>query len=69
MPEMRGPLQIIAYTNGLAILRILSHLGLGREDEPPPQIREVIRVPVDDEGREVARTERAAHLTASAEKA
>ena len=46
----------MAYiTDGLSIRRILQHLGLSPpEEKPPPQNREVVRVPVDDEGREIA---------------
>ena len=50
-----GPLQIVAYiTDELSITRILDHLGLS----PPPQVkppptRELVRVPVDEEGREI----------------
>ena len=51
-----GPLKIVAYiTDALSIRRILEHLGLSPpEEKPPPQISEVVRVPVDDEGREIA---------------
>ena len=51
----RGPLKIVAYiTDELSIRRILDHLGLSppQQDKPPPT-REVVRVPVDDEGREI----------------
>ena len=37
----------------LAIRRILDHLGLSPPEKPPPDVREVVRVPVDDEGREI----------------
>jgi hypothetical protein len=33
--------------------RILAGLGLSPEEEKPPPIREVVRVPVDDEGRQI----------------
>ena len=48
-----GPLKIVAYiTDEISI--ILDHLGLSPpEEEKPPPIREVVRVPVDDEGREI----------------
>lgn len=48
-------LKLIAYiTDGLAIRRILDHVGLSPpEHEKPPPIRDVARVPVADEGREV----------------
>ena len=50
-----GPLKIVAYiTDEISIRRILDHLGLSppEQDKPPPT-REVTRVPVDDEGREI----------------
>ena len=50
-----GPLKIVAYiTDELSITRILDHLGLSPppQEEPPPT-RELIRVPVDEEGREL----------------
>jgi len=50
-----GPLKIVAYvTDELSITRILDHLGLSppRQDKPPPT-RELVRVPVDDERREI----------------
>ncbi len=50
-----GPLKIVAYiTDELSIRRILDHLGLSPpEQEKPPPAREVLRVPVADEGREI----------------
>jgi hypothetical protein len=49
-----GPLKVVAYiTDTLAIRRILDHLGLSPPEEPPPDVREVVRVPVDDQGREI----------------
>jgi hypothetical protein len=49
-----GPLNIVAYiTDTVAIRRILDYLGLSPPEEPPPDIREVVRVPVDDQGREI----------------
>jgi hypothetical protein len=50
-----GPLKVVAYvTDELSIRRILDHLGLSPpEQEKPPPPREVVRVPVDDEGREI----------------
>ena len=34
---------------------ILEHLDLSPlEKPPPPDVREIVRVPVDDEGREIA---------------
>ena len=49
-----GPLKIVAYvTDELSIRRILERLGLSpRQQEKPPPTREVVRVPVDHEGRE-----------------
>ena len=36
-------------------VEILEHLDLSPlEKPPPPDVREVVRVPVDDEGREIA---------------
>ena len=49
-----GPLKVVAYiTDTVAIRRILDHLGLSPPEKPPPEVREVVRVPVDDEGREI----------------
>ncbi len=50
-----GPLKIVAYIiDGLSIHRILDHLGLTPpEEKPPPEVKEVVRVPVDEEGREI----------------
>jgi len=49
-----GPLKVLAYiTDSLAIRQILEHLDLSPPEKPPPDIREVVRVPVDEEGREV----------------
>jgi hypothetical protein len=45
----------VAYiTDELSITRIRDHLGLSPppQEEPPPT-REPVRVPVDDEGREL----------------
>ena len=48
-----GPLKVVAYiTDTVAIRRILDHLGLSPPEKPPPEVREVVRVPVDDQGRE-----------------
>jgi hypothetical protein len=51
----KGPLKIVAYiTDELSITRILDHLGLSPPlQEKPPPTRELIRVPVDEEGREL----------------
>jgi len=45
----------VAYiTDELSIRRILDYLGLSPpEQEKPPLTREVVRVPVDDEVREI----------------
>ena len=50
-----GPLKIVAYiTDELSFKHILDHLGLSPpEEKPPPETREVVRVPVDEEGREI----------------
>ena len=49
-----GPLEVVAYiTDIVAIRRILDHLDLSPLEKPPPDLREVVRVPVDDEGREI----------------
>jgi len=46
----------VAYLHDtVAIQQILDHLGLGQPEEPKPSpaVREVVRVPVDEEGREM----------------
>jgi len=49
-----GPLTILAYvTDSLAIRQILDHLDMSPPEKPPPDIRDVVRVPVDDEGYEI----------------
>ena len=49
-----GPLKLVAYvTDSMAIRRILEHLDLSPPDKPPPDIRDTIRVPLDEEGREI----------------
>jgi hypothetical protein len=49
-----GPLKVVAYiTDSLAIRQILEHLDLSPPEKPPPDIRELVRVPVDEEGREI----------------
>jgi hypothetical protein len=50
-----GRLVIVAYiTDEVAITRILDHLGLNPpQQERPPPSRELVRVPVDEEGREI----------------
>jgi hypothetical protein len=50
-----GKLEIIAYLHDqVSISRILDHLGLNPPEtaKPPPAVPEVVRVPVDEEGRE-----------------
>jgi hypothetical protein len=47
---------VIAYIiDGVAIARILDCLGLSppKEPKPPPAVREVVRVPLNEEGREI----------------
>ena len=49
-------LKIVAYLHDtVAIKQILDHLGLSSPEEPkpPPAVHEVVRVPVDQEGREM----------------
>jgi hypothetical protein len=51
-----GKLKIVAYLHDqVAIQQILAHLGLSppEEPKPPPAVHEVVRVPVDEEGREM----------------
>jgi Putative transposase len=49
-----GPLKVVAYiTDSLAIRQILDHLDLSPPEKPPPETRDVVRVPIDDEGREI----------------
>ena len=51
-----GPLKIVAYINDqISIKRILDHLGLSppEQEKPPPAVHEVVRVPVDEEDREM----------------
>jgi hypothetical protein len=50
-----GKLTIVAYVGDeISVKRILAELGLSPpEEEKPPPIREVVRVPVDDEGHEI----------------
>jgi hypothetical protein len=50
-----GKLKIIAYVSDeISVKRILAVLGLSPpEDEKPPPVREVVFLPVDDEGREI----------------
>ena len=49
-----GPLKILAYiTDSLAIRQVLDHLDMSPPEKPPPGIRDVVHVPVDEEGREI----------------
>ena len=51
-----GKLTIVAYLHDqVAIKEILDHVGLGPPEhpKPPPAVREVLRVGVDEEGREI----------------
>jgi len=51
---LSGPLKVVAYiTDSPAIRQILDRLDLSPPEKRPPQIRDVLRVPVDDEGREI----------------
>jgi hypothetical protein len=48
-----GPLKVVAYiTDSAAIRQILQHLDISPPEKPPP-VRDVVRVPVDEEGREL----------------
>jgi hypothetical protein len=49
-------LKIVAYLHDqVAIKQVLAHLGLSppEQPKPPPPVHEVVRVPVDEEGREM----------------
>jgi hypothetical protein len=51
-----GKLEIIAYLHDqVSISKILDHLGLRPPEtaKPPPPVHEILRVPVDEEGREI----------------
>jgi ribosomal protein S27AE len=51
-----GKLKIVAYLHDqVAIQQVLAHLGLGppEEPKPAPAVHEVVRVRVDEEGREM----------------
>ena len=51
-----GKLEIVAYLHDqVAIRQILDHLGLSTPEQPkpPPAVHQVVRVPVDEEGREL----------------
>ena len=56
MSQVGGKLEIVAYLHDqVAIQEILAHLGLSppEEPKPPPAVHDVVRVPVDEEGREI----------------
>ena len=43
---------MVAYmTDSLAIRQILDHLDLSPPEKPPPDIRDVVRVRLDEQGR------------------
>ena len=51
-----GKLKIVAYLHDqVAIRQILAQLGLTppEEPKPPPAVHQVVRVPLDEEGREL----------------
>ena len=51
-----GKLEIIAYLHDqVSISKILAHLGLSPPEtaKPPPAVHEVVRVAVDEEGRQI----------------
>jgi hypothetical protein len=49
-----GPLKVVAYiSDSLAIRQILDHLDLSPPEKPPPDIRDLVCVPVDEDGREI----------------
>jgi hypothetical protein len=50
-----GKLKVVAYVSDeISVKRVLAALGLSPpEDEKPPPVREVLRVPVGDQGREI----------------
>jgi hypothetical protein len=50
-----GKQKVVAYlSDEISVKRIFTALGLSPpEDEKPPPIRDVLRVPVDDERREI----------------
>jgi hypothetical protein len=43
----------VRLTSQDPIRQILEHLDLSPLEKPPPEIPDVVRVPVDDEGREI----------------
>jgi hypothetical protein len=49
-----GTLKIIAYVSDeISVKRILAELGLSPPEDEKPPVREVVFLPVDDEGREI----------------
>lgn len=48
-------MKLVAFvTDQVAVKRILDHLGLSPPEKPrPPPTREIVAIPVDDEGREL----------------
>jgi len=51
-----GKLKIVVYLHDqVAIKQVLAHLGLSppEEPKPPPALHEVVRVPLDEEGRQI----------------
>jgi hypothetical protein len=53
--QVRGEAQDRGLHDLVAIKQLLAHLGLSppEEPKPPPAVHEVVRVPVDEEGREM----------------
>jgi len=45
----------VVLHDAVAIKQVLAHLGLSppEEPKPPPAVYEVVRAPVDEEGREM----------------
>ena len=57
MSQVRAKLKIVAFLHDqVAIKQILDHLGLSPPEDPKPQpaVHQVIRVPLDEEAREIA---------------
>ena len=56
-----GPLEVVAYADSFGIRKILDHLDLSSlEKPPPPEVREVVRVPSIQGQPAVTRSRRAA---------
>jgi hypothetical protein len=53
LAALSGDLVVAYIIDAVAIRQILEHLDLSPPEKPPPDIRDVVRVPVDDEGREI----------------